>query len=278
MVGQVVSGVLDGSFDAGYLLTVRVGDTNTILRGVVFAPGLSVPVSGANDVAPHVKMLKRFDVPLSTVGSPFQTRGSSSQYEQKSGLVQQRNEGSLPMKVVAPVNSSPATSKGVQDDAKVFPETATQNLLQAEEKKLNSDTPYSGEQLNENINVVVQASSQANDNQVPKTEQTEPWQKNPSDLPPIGGGLDDAGKAAQCEVQKELASSNDGAASKDSVLETKRESPLKNSVDPVGPRSEQPKVDGVNQNSLMDIAMTYQDSWNQQCCHGYCTAKHGYLH
>ncbi|KAK9089686.1 hypothetical protein Scep_028768 [Stephania cephalantha] len=256
MVGQVVSGVLDGSFDAGYLLTVRVGDTDTILRGVVFAPGLSVPVSGANDVAPHVKMLKRFEVPLSTVGSPFQTRGSSSQYEQKNGLVQ-RNEVSLPTKVAAPVNSSSATSKGVQDDAKVFPETTTQNLQQAEEKKLNSDALYSGEQLNENNNKVVQASSQANDNQGPKAEPTEPSQNDTSDLPAIGGGLDDADKAAQHEVQKELASSNDGAASKDSV-EMIPESPLKNSVDPVGPQSEQPKVDRVNHNSLADITMTYQ--------------------
>ncbi|XP_068638572.1 uncharacterized protein [Aristolochia californica] len=63
-VGQVVSGVLDGSFDAGYLLTVRVGETGTVLRGVVFEPGLSVPISAANDVAPHVKMIRRNEVTI----------------------------------------------------------------------------------------------------------------------------------------------------------------------------------------------------------------------
>jgi hypothetical protein len=53
-VGQSVHGVLDGSFDAGYLLMVRVGDTDTVLRGVVFDPGMSVPISKENDIAPNV--------------------------------------------------------------------------------------------------------------------------------------------------------------------------------------------------------------------------------
>ncbi|KAL5972664.1 hypothetical protein ACLOJK_039469 [Asimina triloba] len=67
LVGQMVSGVLDGSFDAGYLLTVRVGQTDTVLRGLVFKPGLSVPLSPANDVAPHVKMFARSEVPLPVI-------------------------------------------------------------------------------------------------------------------------------------------------------------------------------------------------------------------
>ncbi|XP_031495136.1 uncharacterized protein LOC116260788 [Nymphaea colorata] len=64
MVGQIVSGVLDGSFDSGYLLTVRVGDTHTVLRGVVFEPGRSVPITAANDVAPHVKIFERAEVAI----------------------------------------------------------------------------------------------------------------------------------------------------------------------------------------------------------------------
>ncbi|XP_024529025.1 uncharacterized protein LOC112345801 [Selaginella moellendorffii] len=55
LVGQSVHGVLDGSFDAGYILTVRVGETDTILRGVVFGPGLCVPITTANDIAPNVR-------------------------------------------------------------------------------------------------------------------------------------------------------------------------------------------------------------------------------
>lgn len=64
MIGQQVTGVLDGTFDAGYLLTVRVGTSDMILRGVVFGPGLSVPISRANDVAPGVKHVRREERPL----------------------------------------------------------------------------------------------------------------------------------------------------------------------------------------------------------------------
>lgn len=63
-IGQVVSGVLDGRFDAGYMLTVQVGGGGCVLRGVVFEPGLSVPISSANDVAPDVKMFQRNEVSL----------------------------------------------------------------------------------------------------------------------------------------------------------------------------------------------------------------------
>lgn len=59
MIGQQVTGVLEGTFDAGYLLSVRVGSSDTILRGVVFGPGLSVPLSKLNDVAPGVKQVRR---------------------------------------------------------------------------------------------------------------------------------------------------------------------------------------------------------------------------
>lgn len=64
MVGQVVRGVIEASFDAGYLLNVKVGNSETTLRGVVFKPGQYVPVSAANDVAPHVQMVKRNEIPL----------------------------------------------------------------------------------------------------------------------------------------------------------------------------------------------------------------------
>ncbi|KAE8693409.1 Detected protein of unknown function [Hibiscus syriacus] len=63
-VGQAVSGVIDAAFDAGYLLTVRVGDTDTTLRGVVFKPGNFVPVSAENDVAPNLQMIRRNEIPF----------------------------------------------------------------------------------------------------------------------------------------------------------------------------------------------------------------------
>ncbi|XP_078437207.1 uncharacterized protein LOC144707835 [Wolffia australiana] len=68
-IGQVVSGVLDGRFDAGYMLTVQVGGRGRLLRGLVFEPGCSVPVSSANDVAPDVKMFERSNVSMPSLSS-----------------------------------------------------------------------------------------------------------------------------------------------------------------------------------------------------------------
>lgn len=64
VVGQVVTGVIEAVFDAGYLLSVRVGDSDTTLRGVVFKPGHYVPVSAENDVAPNLQMIRRTEVPF----------------------------------------------------------------------------------------------------------------------------------------------------------------------------------------------------------------------
>ncbi|RWV88839.1 hypothetical protein GW17_00049043 [Ensete ventricosum] len=52
LLGQAVCGTLDGTFDAGYLLTVRVANTGDVLKGLVFDPRLCIPVSAENDIAP----------------------------------------------------------------------------------------------------------------------------------------------------------------------------------------------------------------------------------
>lgn len=62
-LGQSVHGVVDGAFDAGYLVTVRVGDSETVFRGVVFGPGLSLPLNRENDVAPKMKRVPRDEGP-----------------------------------------------------------------------------------------------------------------------------------------------------------------------------------------------------------------------
>ncbi|KAL6202354.1 hypothetical protein ACLB2K_026062 [Fragaria x ananassa] len=64
LVGMAVSGVVEASFDAGYLLRVRVGNTGTTLRGIVFKPGHYAPVVPENDVAPDVEMIQRHEVPI----------------------------------------------------------------------------------------------------------------------------------------------------------------------------------------------------------------------
>ncbi|GMP52487.1 hypothetical protein CsSME_00018277 [Camellia sinensis var. sinensis] len=64
IVGQSVTGVVEEAFDAGYLLAVKIGNSNTSLRGVVFKPGHFVPISTENDVAPHVQMIRRNVFPM----------------------------------------------------------------------------------------------------------------------------------------------------------------------------------------------------------------------
>ena len=49
-VGRSVHGVVDGCFESGYLVTIRVKDTNIVYRGVVFGPGISVPVENGRDM------------------------------------------------------------------------------------------------------------------------------------------------------------------------------------------------------------------------------------
>lgn len=62
LVGKSVSGVVEGSFEAGFIINVKVKDSDTRLRGLVFARGKVVPVTPENDVAPHVKMIVREEI------------------------------------------------------------------------------------------------------------------------------------------------------------------------------------------------------------------------
>lgn len=61
-VGQAVTGVVESVFDAGYLIAVKIGNSNITLRGVVFKPGHYAPVTAQNDVAPHLQMTRVNDV------------------------------------------------------------------------------------------------------------------------------------------------------------------------------------------------------------------------
>ncbi|XP_048130304.1 uncharacterized protein LOC115750010 [Rhodamnia argentea] len=63
MLGQRFSGVVEAEFDAGYLLTVSLGNPQRTLRGVVFKPGCHLPVSAENDVAPGLPMIQRVEIP-----------------------------------------------------------------------------------------------------------------------------------------------------------------------------------------------------------------------
>ncbi|KAK6934449.1 hypothetical protein RJ641_034604 [Dillenia turbinata] len=119
MVGQVVTGVVEAAFDAGYLLNVRVGNSNTTLRGVVFKPGSFVPVSAENDVAPQVQMIRRNVVPFPTENLNQQLREKNLQLVNVS-----RNEAAHvgnEMGSVPSYSSYPMTAKGKQVPAIASP-------------------------------------------------------------------------------------------------------------------------------------------------------------
>ncbi|KAG7541957.1 hypothetical protein ISN45_Aa07g019980 [Arabidopsis thaliana x Arabidopsis arenosa] len=73
LVGKAVTGVVEGSFDAGYLLNVKVKDSDTKLRGLVFIPGKVNPITPENDVAPLVKMYEREDIKTNQADHSFPT-------------------------------------------------------------------------------------------------------------------------------------------------------------------------------------------------------------
>ncbi|KAK4398958.1 hypothetical protein Sango_1371300 [Sesamum angolense] len=75
MVGSMIYGVIEGSFDAGYLISVRIGNNDTPLRGVVFQPGKFIPVTAATDVAPQAKMYQRREIPVPVYDDPSQISG-----------------------------------------------------------------------------------------------------------------------------------------------------------------------------------------------------------
>lgn len=110
MVGTVVSGVIEACFESGYLLSVKVGNSSTLLRGVVFQPGQVSPITPINDVAPNAKMYKRQDIPIPVVNPPSQANGSLSRsIHTIENPIQLENQVPVaPNKVLPPVMQSTA--------------------------------------------------------------------------------------------------------------------------------------------------------------------------
>ncbi|URD81175.1 Mate efflux family protein [Musa troglodytarum] len=122
LLGQAVCGTLDGTFDAGYLLTVRVANTGDVLKGLVFDPRLCIPVSAENDIAPL----------LAPVATPNGTSFSADEVPSET-LVSVPVQA-VPTSSAAPfktVNQSPATSR--------LPRTAPQ--LSKNEAQVQASVP-----------------------------------------------------------------------------------------------------------------------------------------
>ncbi|KAL8119607.1 uncharacterized protein LOC141724366 [Apium graveolens] len=132
MVGRVVSGVIEGIFDSGYLLSVKIGNSNTLLRGVVFQPGKVNPVTAVNDVAPNVKMYKPQNSPFPEVNPSCQANGSVPQsvHTIEQPLQVQNQVPVEPNQVVPPVfQSSVPVALGNPSAPVIFPvNNLTQNV------------------------------------------------------------------------------------------------------------------------------------------------------
>ncbi|KAI3786496.1 hypothetical protein L1987_40228 [Smallanthus sonchifolius] len=105
MVGQVVTGVVEATFDAGYLLAVRIRNSKITLRGAVFKPGHTAPVTPENDVAPHVEMIKRTEIPFPAELQPKRRRKRRSK-EKNMQLVTYVGNGSNPVVTNAPTKTN----------------------------------------------------------------------------------------------------------------------------------------------------------------------------
>ncbi|KAF5205447.1 At hook motif-containing protein [Thalictrum thalictroides] len=161
-LGQEVSGVLDGSFDAGYLVTVKVVGTNTVLRGVLFDSGFVHPISEANDVASSVRMLKKNEIPSP---APTSLHVSTQQSEAKNEHVQ-KVLTPIPLTVLPPEPEvkqmsppkvhpcSSVPSKKISIDINQIPQVSPQALRQEEIINVSSSHIISEGQENDANQVV----------------------------------------------------------------------------------------------------------------------------
>lgn len=97
LIGKVISGVIDGRFDDGFFVSVRIGNNGPVgpvLRGVIFEPGKFSPLTSSNDVAPQAKIFQRRDISIPTHGQQNQINevvGSQSVMKQPGQLSLQQH-------------------------------------------------------------------------------------------------------------------------------------------------------------------------------------------
>lgn len=147
LVGQSVTGVVEASFDAGFLLNVNIGNSGTCLRGVVFKPGYYHPVCAKNDVAPHVQKINRNEIPLSKQNENRQyvvnTDGKrNGQLSNNESILELKSSRGKDKKVsVVSLSSVPlrGTVKSVHEAATMIPNGVSQNRGPSESKQSDSN-------------------------------------------------------------------------------------------------------------------------------------------
>lgn len=137
LIGQQVSGVLEGTFDAGYLITVRVGGTGPVFKGLVFDPTLSVPLTVDNDVAPLLPMSRRYGnlhpVPQAPSQEPVSTPGHPA-----SGTV----TVAVPLRMRQPATPFPYDASQLPQDVRPALKSDLKNIhLETLSKTMVNDEP-----------------------------------------------------------------------------------------------------------------------------------------
>ncbi|XP_016648802.1 PREDICTED: uncharacterized protein LOC103324524 isoform X2 [Prunus mume] len=235
MVGQVVTGVIEGSFDAGYLLNVRVGDTDTQLRGVVFLQEKIAPITPANDIAPHIKMCKRKDIPIPPLNLQSQLYGSARPSEQsnrqpaevknQTPTVPDQTQSSIPggleslesksfSVMIPPVVILPKNDVGLSLEGKVMPQqilepvTHSQSALAMGQSELNYIVEQNKVLEEVEATEIMEGPNSAEANKASKTESaSEPV----ADIPGIGAVSKDP------EIQTQAVDSEKSALVHDEV-------------------------------------------------------------
>ncbi|XP_076930376.1 uncharacterized protein LOC143595154, partial [Bidens hawaiensis] len=108
-MGQVVTGVVQATFEGGYLLAVKIANSSIPFTGVVFKPGHAAPITPENDVATHVEMIRRAEVPIPADTQPKRKRKGISK-EKNMQLVTYVGNGPNPVDTTPP---PPKTNYGL---------------------------------------------------------------------------------------------------------------------------------------------------------------------
>ncbi|GMH05319.1 hypothetical protein Nepgr_007159 [Nepenthes gracilis] len=139
MVGKLVTGVLESAFDAGYFLNVKVQDTDTYMRGVVFQEGKFIPVTSENDIAPNVMMYRRKEIPIPKLNLLIKkSEGSASkstQNDEQAAQLEKLASVVAPSSVELPENSKDGSTKDGIDQGK---NTASEVGIESGEKKIEN--------------------------------------------------------------------------------------------------------------------------------------------
>jgi hypothetical protein len=130
VIGQPVTGVVEATFDAGYLLSVKIGNSSTRLRGVVFKPGHYTPVTPENDVAPHIQMIKRKD-----------TNFRPGQSQTRTGLTQTPPSKKHSSAIVPAPSVPPLSARGTVIPVVLQPVNMSNGATMSEPKGVKTTTP-----------------------------------------------------------------------------------------------------------------------------------------